>query len=123
MSWPVKTVLKAGAARYTAIIAGRVPIPLFAKVEAELTRIKDEGIIKAVTEPTDWCAHIATVLTKNGGLRVCVDLRKLNETVKRQLYTPPTVEDLASKFAGGKVLSTLDSANLLARVFHVDRFI
>ena len=93
----------AGAARYTVIIAGRVPIPLFAKVEAELTRIKDEGIIKAVTEPTDWCAHIATVLTKNGGLRVCVDLRKLNETVKRQLYTPPTVEDLASKFAGGKV--------------------
>ena len=76
----------------------------------ELTRMKNEGIIEEVTEPTDWCAPMVPVLKKNGKVRICVDLKKLNEAVKRERFMLPTLKDVAPKLSGAKVFSTLDAA-------------
>ena len=43
-----------------------------------------EGTIEEVTEPTDWCVPMVPVVKPNGKIRICVDLRKLNEAVKRE---------------------------------------
>ena len=73
--------------------------------------MENEGIIKEVTEPMDWCMSMIPVLKKNGNIRICVDLKKLNEAVKRERYILPTLEDVAPKLAGAKVFSTIDAAN------------
>ena len=67
--------------------------------------------IEEVTEPTDWCAPVVPVLKNNGKVRICVDLKKLNEAVKRERFMLPTLEDVAPKLSGAKVFSTLDAAN------------
>jgi hypothetical protein len=53
-----------------------------------IIRMKDEGIIEEVTE---WCAPIVPVPKKNGQVRICVDLKKLNEAVKRERYVLPSL--------------------------------
>ena len=89
----------------------RIPFPLLPLVEAELKRMKDEGIIEEVTEPTEWCAPIVPVPKKNGQVRICVDLRKLNEAVKRERYVLPSLDDIAPSLQGSKVFSKLDAAS------------
>jgi len=48
------------------------------------------------------------VVRPNGKIRICVDLRKLNEAVKRERYILPTLKDVAPRLAGAEVFSKLD---------------
>ena len=58
---PVKIQLKDNAKPYSVNTPRHIPFPLLPPVEAELKRMKDEGIIEEVTEPTEWCAPIVPV--------------------------------------------------------------
>ena len=60
----------------------RVAVPYLQKVKEELTRMESLGVISRVDSPTDWCAGMVVVPKPNGKIRICVDLTKLNESVK-----------------------------------------
>ena len=108
---PVSITLKDDATPYSVSTPRRIPFPLLPKVEEELKRMVAAGVIEEITEPTDWCAPMVPVVKKNGKVRICVDLRRLNEAVKRENFFLPTLEDIAPKLAGAVVFSTLDAAS------------
>ena len=56
----------------------RVPVPLQDSVVAELKRMKKEGVISPVTEPTDWCGPMVVAPKKNNAVRICVDFTHLD---------------------------------------------
>lgn len=67
--------------------ARRVPLPLLDKVKQELKRMEDLGVISLIDKPTEWCAGMVVVQKPSGGVQICVDLTKLNESVKgRDMY-------------------------------------
>ena len=76
--------LKEDATPYALTIPRRVTIPLTPKVKEELQRMEKLGVITWIEEPTDWCAGMVVVPKQNGKVRICVDLTKLNESVKRE---------------------------------------
>ncbi len=88
-----------------------VPIPLRPKTEKELYRALNLGVIRRITKATDWCAPISVTLKKNGKLRLCVDLRKLNKSLKRESLELPTMEDIAPTFKDSECYSLLDASN------------
>jgi hypothetical protein len=45
----------------------------------------------------------------NGQVGICVDLKKLNESVKRENHPLPSVEESLSKLSGAKIVSKLDA--------------
>ena len=108
---PAAIVLHPDAVPYNCITARRVPIPLLDKVKEELKKMEREGVIKPVSAPSDWCAPMVPVLKPDGRVRICVDLKKLNASVKRELFPLPTVEDTLTKLRGSKIFSTLDLAS------------
>jgi len=44
-----------------------------------------------------YCARVVPVRKKNGTIRLCVDLRPLNDKVVKQKYPFPIIEDILSK--------------------------
>ncbi|XP_018364694.1 PREDICTED: uncharacterized protein K02A2.6-like, partial [Trachymyrmex cornetzi] len=86
----------------------RVPLRLKEKLQQELQRMEDEGIVKKIQEPTDWVNALVLVTKKDGSLRVCLDPH-LNQAIQREYHYIPTFEDLCSKIAGSRVFSTLDA--------------
>lgn len=108
---PVRITLKDGAKPYCLTTARRIAFPLMAKVEAELNRLEKEGIIEKVERPTDWCAPMVPVLKKNGNVRICVDLKKLNEAVKREHFMLPNLDDISPRLAGSTLFSKLDASS------------
>ena len=76
----------------------------------ELRAITDDllnrGIIKPSTSP--YCSRVVPVRKKNNSLRLCVDLRPLNERVNKQHYPFPLIEDCLSRLSNKKVFSLLD---------------
>ena len=80
-------------------------------MEKELKRMKDNGVIEEVTEPTEWVSPIVPVLKPSGDVRICVDLKKLNQSVERERYVIPTVDEIVHQLRGSSVFYKLDAAS------------
>ena len=65
--------------------------------------------MKRITEPTEWCAPIVIAPKKNNQIRLCVDLRQLNQAVQRERFTIPSREEVLRKIAGAQIFSLLDA--------------
>ena len=55
----------------------------------------------SLTEPTEWCSSIVQV-------QICVDLKKLNEAVRRERYILLNLKDIPPSLEESKVCSKLD---------------
>ena len=99
----------------------RVPLPLMKKVEDEINSLVKSGVIESVDEPTDWCAPMVVVPKPNGNVRLCVDLTKLNEGVRRELYVMKKVEETLGSISNGTVFSKLDANSGFHQVVLTDK--
>ena len=76
----------------------------------ELKRMEEQGIISSVTQPTEWVNAFVIVEKGNGkGLRICLDPRDLNKSIKREHYYVRTIDDILPKVANAKFFSVLDA--------------
>ena len=87
----------------------KVPIHIREKLQEELDRMEEEGVVRRVTEHSDWCSSLTTTIKPNGSLRVCLDPRQLNKALKRCPYKILTVEEITHKFHGARYFSKLDA--------------
>uniref|UniRef100_A0A3B1IHV4 ribonuclease H n=1 Tax=Astyanax mexicanus TaxID=7994 RepID=A0A3B1IHV4_ASTMX len=71
--------------------------------------METQGVISRVEQPTDWCAGMVVVPKPNGAVRICVDLTKLNNAVKRERHILPSVEHTLGQLEGAKIFSKLDA--------------
>ena len=94
---------------YSLFTPRHVPLPLRPKVMEELDRMEREGVISKVREPTPWCAGMVVVPKRSGNVRICVDLKPLNESVLREVHPLPKVDDTLAYLAGARVFSKLDA--------------
>ena len=109
MRQPYAIKLRPGAEPFALKTPRRIPLPLMDKVKQELVRMEQLEVIKRIEEPTDWCAGIVVVPKKTGAVRICVDLTKLNESVRREKFILPSVEETLGMLAGAKLFSKLDA--------------
>ena len=108
---PVRIKLKPGAVPYSIPVARRVPIPLLPALEAELQRMESHNIIERVTDAIDWCSPMVAVPKKNNKLRICVDLKHLNQSVVRSKHILPVLDDVLHKLSGATVFSKVDASS------------
>jgi hypothetical protein len=74
----------------------RIPFHIRNKVKNALEELEQEDVIERVPDkqPTPWVSPIVAVPKKDGGVRICVDMRQANAAIKRVRHPIPTVEDI-----------------------------
>ena len=87
----------------------KLPIHLKDELEEKLHRMEKIGVIKKVTDPTDWVSSLAVSRKSNGQLRVCFDPKDLNRATICTHHKVPTLEELTHKLHGAQVMSKLDA--------------
>ena len=98
--------LKDNAIPYSLSTPRHVAIPLREKVKRELGRMETAGVISKVTEPTPWCAGMVVVPKCNGTVRIC---KVLNESVLREIFPIPKVDDTLAQLAGATIFCKIDA--------------
>ena len=86
-----------------------IPLPLRTKVQAELTKMETLGVISKVDTPTPWCAEMVVVPKGTSAVRICVDLRPLNQNVLWEVHPIPKVDTTLAQLSGATVFSKLDA--------------
>ena len=84
----------------------RVPHAYRATVQSELQDMLDTGIIEP--SRSEWASPMVIVRKKDGGIRVCVDYRRLNSVTAVDPYPMPRTDDLIDRLGCAKYISTLD---------------
>ena len=83
-------------------------IPPYKREEARhlLQDMLSKNVIRPSSNP--WASPIVLVPKKDGGIRFCIDYRKVNSVTRRDAYPLPRVDDTLDTLAGARWFSTLD---------------
>ena len=74
-----------------------------------MKRLCEKGIIRPVTQPTDWLSNMLVKEKPNGKLRICIDpSQTINKTIKRPKYTIPTIKENLPLLTKAKVFAFVD---------------
>ena len=87
----------------------RPPISMVQEIKDELDQMEETGVIKKVTEPTEWVSSLVYARKQSGKLRICLDPRDLNKAIMRPHYPTKNLEDVSYKLKDAKILSKLDA--------------
>ena len=94
---PVKIKLKEGTIPHQTYNPRHIPLPQEKKVIEELNKMLKLGVIRKIEKPTEWCHPIVAVFKPSGGIRLCIDLRKLNVGVERELHHLEAIDETMAK--------------------------
>lgn len=94
-----------------AVTASRtIPYSWRAEIKAQLDDLLAKDIITEVDYPTAWCHPIVPIAKKTTGVRLCVDLTRLNRYVKRPTYPVQSPNDaIASMESEAAWFTTMDA--------------
>ena len=77
------------------------------KIKEEINRLREAGFIYEI-EHTEWVSPLVIVPKKNGKLRVCVNLKKVNAATIGDHYPLPITDHVLERVAGTEAYSFLD---------------
>ena len=87
----------------------RIPYPLKDKVQSKIDELLDLDIIEKVSGPSTWVSPAVFAPKPNrDDVRICVDMRRANEAIKREKLPIPTVDEVLEEMNGSTVFSKLD---------------
>ena len=84
----------------------RIPPQMYEKVRQHLTDMLSMGAISHSRSP--WASAIVLVRKKDGELRFCIDLRRLNLQTKKDAYPLPRIEEALDCLLGAQWFTSLD---------------
>ena len=84
----------------------RIPPQMFDEVKAHIQEMLNLGAIRPSNSP--WASAIVLVRKKDGRLRFCIDLRRLNNRTIKDAYSLPNIESILDSLIGAQIFSTLD---------------
>lgn len=87
--------------------------PLYKMTAEELEAARDyilDNLQKGFIVPSDapFASPILLVKKKEGGMRLCVDYRKLNSVTKKDRYPLPLIDELMERLSKAKIFTKLD---------------
>ena len=108
---PMRILLTENATPFALTSPRTIPFAWKDQIKHQLDDMVEKNIIKEVTGPTDWCHPMLPVAKKNTNeVRLCVDLTRLNQFVRRGAHPVLTPHEAVSSIAkGSRYFSKFDA--------------
>ncbi|PIK38887.1 hypothetical protein BSL78_24289 [Apostichopus japonicus] len=87
----------------------RLPPQQWKEVRDHINTLLSQGIIRESSSP--YASPVVVVRKKDGGMRLCVDYRALNNKTRKDAYPLPRIEEALDAIGGAKYFCTLDLAH------------
>ena len=84
----------------------RIPLHLFNEVKNHLKEMIEVGAIRKSNSP--WASAVVLVRKRDGSLRFCIDLHKLNARTIKDAYSLPRIDETLDCLGGAMIFTSLD---------------
>ena len=84
----------------------RIPPHLYDEVKKHLQEMLEIGAIRRSNSP--WASAVVLVRKRDGSLRFCIDLRKLNARTVKDAYSLPRIDETLDCLSGSRIFTSLD---------------
>ena len=84
----------------------RIAPSMYEEVKQHLKQMLDLDVIRPSKSP--YSSNVVLVRKPCGGLRFCIDLRRINENTVRDSFYLPRVDETLDSLAGSRIFSSLD---------------
>ena len=84
----------------------RAPLLKRQVIEEHVQGLMDQGIVRPSNSP--YASPVILVPKHDGGVRMCVDYRKLNSVTRKDAYPLPRIQDILDEMGNSKIYTTLD---------------
>ncbi|KAG6612102.1 uncharacterized protein IUM83_15004 [Phytophthora cinnamomi] len=78
-------------------------------MEAEVQQYLSQNLIRPSTSP--WASPVLMIRKPDGGIRFCIDYRRLNAVTIKDCYPMPLIDDILDVLGNAKLFSTMDIAS------------
>uniref|UniRef100_H3GAE4 Reverse transcriptase domain-containing protein n=1 Tax=Phytophthora ramorum TaxID=164328 RepID=H3GAE4_PHYRM len=78
-------------------------------MEAEIQQYLQLGIIRPSISP--WASPMLIIRKPDGGIRFCIDYRRLNSVTVKDCYPTPLIDDVLDVLGDAQLFSTMDIAS------------
>lgn len=97
-----------------------VPYAIKERVEKEIDRLVEEGVLRPVSF-SDWATPVVPIVKRNGDIRLCGDYRStVNQATESDTYPMPTANEIFAIISGGRFYATLDLDRAYTQVVVTD---
>lgn len=86
----------------------RIPLTVKSKLKLKLDQLEGQSIISKVDQPENFVSNLVIIEKTDGSIRICLDPKHLNKSIKREHFLIPTLEDLSAKLSNKCIFSVLD---------------
>lgn len=93
----------------------RLPLATRDEVFKEIKKLENSDVIEQI-EASEWVSAMVVVTKRDGRVRLCVDLRAVNEAIVADVFPLPHFEDLLTRLSGATVFSKLDALSAYHQV-------
>ena len=100
--------LKENVAPHALYTPRRVPFPLRDRAQKELENMEALGVISKVTNSYTIVCRLGRGKEEIWCGQICVDLKPLNENLKREIHPIPRIDEVLTQSSGATVFSKLD---------------
>ena len=83
-----------------------IPLHMYNNVKAHLQKMLDIGTIRK--SHSQWASMVLLVQKKDGSLRFCIDLWKMNNWTVKDAYSLPCIDETLDSLQEWQWLSSLD---------------
>ena len=84
----------------------RIPPHMVEEVREHLRTMQEAGAISPSNSP--WANAVVLVRKKDGGLRFCIDFRRLNDRTRKDSYPLPRIQESLEYLRGSRHFSSMD---------------
>ena len=105
--------IETGSARPVRLPPYRLPQAYRDSVREELQEMLKQDIIEHSS--SEWAAPIVLVKKKDGGIRLCVDYRRLSTVSETDAYPMPRIDDMIDQLGKASFISTLISHGAIGK--------
>ena len=85
----------------------RLPLSVVDEVSKRLDQLEQQGVIEPVSA-SNWVSPLVVGRKRDGRVRLCVDMRRVNKAVVTDGYPLPRIDDVLDRLSGSRVFSRLD---------------
>ena len=101
----IKHEIDTGDSKLIKLPPRRMPMAFAGEDLAALQKLKDQGSIRP---SSPWAEPLVMVRKKDGSVRLCVDYRQLNFSIRKDAFQIPGTQECLDALEGAKLFSTLD---------------